>query len=366
MRMNNSIRFTLLLTLWLACEPGAMRASAQTNPPLREILGVITNGPVLFQQFRHTTFTTRTQLVRMPPHLATNAAYATNVILVGTNNIKLMQRFHTNTYIYTNLVFDSYKPDSLDHHVWTNFLAHTNGRDMVIWSKRTHPAAWPTNPPVAAWNTNSLIWGMKGMTAISPCWESEGASGQVPLTALTRRHAYTRGHGMGDDGFNTNNVGRRAWFVAKDNSLVEAIIKRQVTRAKPSTNGVHRDYTILMFDRDLPASIEPMTVADFNEVQSRAPWPSGGITPKPVYQTEQGGHVSTSIAPLTVNTWKGGDSGSPNMLPMPGELVFFSGRSTSGPTPEMQRDIDELCRLEGLDPAKYQLRWADLSKFPAY
>jgi hypothetical protein len=364
MRMNNPIRFLFLLSLWLAWDAGAMRASAQTNPPLRELLGVITNGPVLFQQFRLTSFTTRTQMVRVPPHLATNAAFATNATVIGTNRV--MQRFHTNTYSYTNLVFDSFLPGSLDHHIWTNFLAHTNGRDMVIWSQRSHPQGWPTNPPAVMWNTNSLVWGMKGMTAISPCWEGEGASGQVPLTALTRRHAYTRGHGMGDDGFTTNNAGRKAWFLTKDNSLVEVIVKRQVTRAKPSTNGVHRDYTILMFDRDLPSGIEPMSVADFKEVQQRAPSASAGISPRPVFQTEQGGHVSTSIAPLTVNTWKGGDSGSPNMLPFPGELVFFSGRSTSGPTPGMQQDMDEQCRLEGLNPAKYQLRWADLSKFPAY
>ena len=103
-----------------------------------------------------------------------------------------MQRFYSNSYSYTNLAFERFTPDSLQHLVWTNFLAHTNGRDMVIWSQRSHAAGWPTNPPIAKWNTNSLIWGMKGVTAISPCWMGEGAAGQVPLTALTRRHAYTR------------------------------------------------------------------------------------------------------------------------------------------------------------------------------
>ena len=53
------------------------------------------------------------------------------------------------------------------------------------------------------------------------------------------------------------------------------------------------------------------------------------------------------------------------MIPLPGELVFFSGRSTSGPTPAMQADMDELCRLEGLNPVKYQMRWVDLGKPPA-
>ena len=311
-------------------------------------IGFSTNGPVRYEAFRITQLMSNT--VAVNPRAATNPAY---------------RRMFPSEYLYTNAVFHSLQEDSLNYCVWTNFLAHTNGRDMVIWSQRSHAAGWPTNPPIAIWNTNSLIWGMKGMTALSPCWANEGAPGQVPLTALTRRHAYTRGHGMGDDGFNTGNAGRKAWFVAADNTLVEAIIKRQVTRAI-STNGTHRDYTILMFDRDLPPSIEPMSVAEFKTVQVYYPWPTLGLVPHPVYQTEQEGRVSSGIAPLTVNTWKGGDSGSPNMLPLPGELVFFSGRSTSGPTPEMQRDIDELCRQEGLNPAKYQLRWADLSKFPGY
>ena len=105
-----------------------------------------------------------------------------------------------------------------------------------------------------------------------------------------------------------------------------------------------------------------MTVASFKDY----PFPTLGNVPHPIYQTEHEGRVSSGIAPVTVNTWKGGDSGSPNMIPMPGELVFFSGRSTSGPTPEMQRDIDELCRQEKVDAAKYQLRWTDFSKYRAY
>ena len=312
-------------------------------------VGFTTNGPAIYQTFRITQLMSNT--LPQHPRAVTNAAY---------------RRMFPTEYIYTNAVFHSLSEDSMNYCVWTNFLAHTNGRDMVIWSERSHGGSWPTNPPIATWNTNSLIWGMKGIAAISPCWEGEGAPGQVALTALTRRHAYARGHGMGDDGFNTGNAGRKAWFVAADNSLVEAIIKRQVTRVTATTKGEHRDYTILMFDRDLPSSIEPMAVASFNDVQIYYPFPTLGAVPHPIYQTEQTGRVSAGIPPLSVNTWKGGDSGSPNMIPMPGELVFFSGRSTSGPTPEMQRDIDELCRQEKVDAAKYQLRWADFSKYPAY
>ena len=85
-----------------------------------------------------------------------------------------------------------------------------------------------------------------------------------------------------------------------------------------------------------------------------------------MFKTEQGGNVSADVPGFIVDTMKGGDSGSPNMLPLPGELVFWTGRTTSGASPEMQADMDTLCRLEGLDTRKYRLQWVDLSRYPKY
>src|SRR5262249_20713452 len=130
----------------------------------------------------------------------------------------------------TNRAFHHFFVDSLNHLIWTNFIAHTNGRDTTIWSVRTHSPTWPASAPVAVWNTNSLIWGMKGVTALSPCWEVEGVPGQVPVTALTRRHGYTRGHGMGVDGFNTGFAGKKVWFLGADNKIVQATVARDVVR----------------------------------------------------------------------------------------------------------------------------------------
>jgi hypothetical protein len=144
-------------------------------------------------------------------------------------------------------------------------------------------------------------------------------------------------------------------------------LKRHVSRTRAAgTNGVHRDYTVILFDRDLPATIQPLRVATVKELRAHYPSPRQVNWPQPIFQTEQGGFVSTGVAPLLVNTWKGGDSGSPNLVPLPGELIFFSGRSTSGPSLEMQEDMDELCRLERLDPKKYQLQKVDWSEYPAY
>lgn len=262
----------------------------------------------------------------------------------------------------TNLVFQRYLPESLNHRIWTNFIANTNGRSVKIWTTRTHPPDWPASPTLVTWNTNSLLWGMRGMTAISPCWSDEGACGQVPITALTKRHGYTRGHHMGGDGFGTRRAGRKIWFVTADNVVIERTVRREIVRtlASPGTG----DYTILLFDKDLPDSIQPVRVAAATNVTARYTMRPGA--PWPVFKTEQGGNVSADVPPFWVNTWKGGDSGSPNLLPLPGELVFFSGRSTSGPSPAMQADMDELCRLEGLDPKRYQLQWVDLSAYPTY
>jgi hypothetical protein len=87
--------------------------------------------------------------------------------------------------------------------------------------------------------------------------------------------------------------------------------------------------------------------------------------------TEQGGNVDTSgwatgISGFTYNFWKGGDSGSPDMLLVGEDLVFTKGRSTSGPSAHMQGAMDALSTLSGLTPASYQMAWKDMSAFPTY
>jgi hypothetical protein len=324
-----------------------------SNQPTTNYLGRFTNGPAVMELCSITTTTMITNRF-LPRRLATNSAVAG------------VYPSYPSVFRYTNAIFHEFQPESLSHTIWTNFLASTNGRDLRVWSVRTHPANWPTNPPVANWNTNSVIWGMKGLTALSPCWQGEVNSGQVPLTALTRRHVYTRGHHLGEEGLNSRYAGFKAWFVTANNLVVEVRIKRMIVRASMGANGVYRDYTIMLLDRDLPDSIQPIRVTTVAEVQSKYPVATQGLAPHPIFGTEQGGSVSTGVAPLVVNNWKGGDSGSPNLLPLPGELIFFSGRSTTGPTPEMQADMDELCRTEKLNPKDYQLRWVDLSQYPSY
>ena len=322
--------------------PGASAATdkiASTN----SFIGWSTNGAAIFQNYR---------VARewKSPFPTNNPALATNPVIM---------RMREANSTFTNQVFVAFKPKSLNQLVWTNFLALTNGRDLNIWSHRTHPIGWPTLSPAITWTRNSLIWGLKGFTALSPCWEGEGSSGQVPITLLTRRHGYTRGHGMGAQGFNTRLRGSKVWFLAADDSLVAVTIQREVVRT-----GAQGDYTIFLFDRDLPDTIQPIRVAALDEVQARYLSMAPNGVNCPVFKTEQGGQVSAEVPGFKVATWKSGDSGSPNLLPLPGELVFFGGRSTSGPSSEMQADMDTLSQMEGLNPKTYQLRWLDWSKYP--
>jgi hypothetical protein len=255
----------------------------------------------------------------------------------------------------TSNVFDHFFPESLNNNVWTNFIAHTNGRSMVVWTKRVHPLDWRSHPRVLDWSTNNLMWGMRGLTAISPCWEP-ASPGVMPVTALTRRHGYTRGHGMGDDRVAKTFAGKRVWFLTSDNTVVERKVVREVVRTMETCG---RDYTILLFDNDLPDSVGPMRVVKTTDI---SPGPHSGYVlftdaPCPIFKMEWGGNVSAEVAGFTVGTLKPGDSGSPNMVPFAGELGLWTGRSASGASAEMQADMDQLCVLEGLDPKNYQMQW---------
>lgn len=253
--------------------------------------------------------------------------------------------------------FVHYLPNTLNYAIWTNLMVLTNTRSPQIWAERSHPLFWPSSKPKARWNTNSIVYGMQGFTALSPCWEGEGAPGCVPITALTRRHGYKCGHGSGANGFHKAQ-GQKVWFVTPQNEVVERRIERYVVRYSPGFL-TRTDYMIVLFDRDLPSDIEPLSVVHPDSLTTNYPNVSG--SPWTLLKTEQQGNASLDLPGWRINTWKGGDSGSPDLLVLPGKLVFVDGRSSTPATPDMQRDMDELCRLEGLEPAKYQLNWEKLS-----
>jgi len=248
--------------------------------------------------------------------------------------------------------------------VWTNFIAQTNGRTMEMWSTRFYPADWPNTPPVLAWNTNCLLYGLDGFTAISQCSEFEGAPGQIPVTLITRRHGFVRGHGLGPVGLQTSGlVGKRLWFCTASNTPVQMTIAAQLVRLGFGPSGAYYDYGLVVFTQDVPDSITPISVistADFQIYYYNTP-----EIPFLALGTEQAGHCATGgdpIPPFVYPLLKGGDSGSPNMLPSPdNKLIMFSGRGISGFSPQVQADIDTLSLYLGLNPSNYRLRPYDLT-----
>lgn len=242
---------------------------------------------------------------------------------------------------------------------WTNFIAHTNGRVMEMWSERAHPEGWPLVPPRLAWNTNSILYGCTGFTAISQCNEFEGASGQVPVTLLTRRHAYARGHSMGTNGLRTLFAGKRVWFCAADDTVVPMTVAAEHVRVG-FESGISYDYTILIFTEDAPPNLSPVAV--ISPAARETYYANTPDLPFFYLAPEQTGRCAAGVPPFLYPIFKGGDSGSPNFLLAPdNKLVLFAGRGTSSIDPQMQTDMDALSLFVGINPAPYQLQWYDLS-----
>jgi hypothetical protein len=245
---------------------------------------------------------------------------------------------------------------------WTNFIGQTNGRTMDMWSERfPYPTGWPNVPPVLAWNTNCLLYGLDGFTGISQCNEFEGNPGQVPVTLLTRRHGCTRGHGFpGTNGLCTTLLaGQRVWFCAADNTVVQMTVAAEMDRLG-DVGGNSYDYGLVVFTEDVPESISPVSVMSPADLEIYY-WNTPDL-PYLFLGTEQAGHVSAGVSPFVFDIMKGGDSGSPNMIPSPdNKLIMYSGRATSGFSPQMQADLDALSVYVGRSTNNYQLRWYDLS-----
>ena len=253
--------------------------------------------------------------------------------------------------------------------VYTNFIALTNGRTTQLHSRFTREPGWPTNGlPSAEWHPQSLLQGWAGFNAMSICHQFEGSPGQVRITMLTRRHGYARGHSMGNvpGVVLTNRAGMKCWFLTTNNLLVEAEIAASLIRFPWNGSGdlprETNDWCLILFKKDLPPGIPSVPVISQPDFLAYYPSAPSNV----MFYVEQGGHCGAQSNPgiggifpqFSVNGWKGGDSGSPNFLPMPDRtLVLAGGRGTSFASPEMQADLDALTRWAGLRTNDYQLHW---------
>ncbi len=255
---------------------------------------------------------------------------------------------------------------TLPEMIWTNFVRLTNGRSPRLMSERTATPGWPIHGGRAVRNPQSFVAGVRGVTgwssgAFSP-WAPNYLDMQAPATLVTRRHALACGHCAGKpSALSTDYSGRRMFFVTANNQIIARTIAARITRLH-TTNNVRFDYSIYLFNEDLPASIEPVRVMDWNEFNAKTrgqdvwTWPQMGRC--------QHGYVGS--------TRSAGHS-----MAQPGDSGHYSGFVLNGsqgwewvavvptlPGNAYQRDLDELSRWAGLNPAQYQIQWFDLSGFP--
>jgi hypothetical protein len=239
--------------------------------------------------------------------------------------------------------------------IWTNHLAHTNNKTIKMWATNSHPVK--TNPPLLAWDTNCLLYGKTGFTAISPANSFQGRDS--PITALTRRHGYTAAHTITEvpyDDFAHGFEGHKVWFCTANNQVVEMTV---------ATAYVHRgggyDHSIFIFTTNLPTSITPMAVMNapssigVNFATCKHGTNSANL--QPPYGSFK--FSDNSKPPFNEhNTYEGGDSGSPNMIPTTdGSLVFVGGSTSDGPSGQMQTNMNKLTLYLNLNTNDYKLNW---------
>lgn len=258
---------------------------------------------------------------------------------------------------------------SLPWVVWTNYIAHTNGKSIDLFSTNIYVGRGV--PRNLYWNTNSLIYGAEGFTAFTT---ESGYSGIYPGTMqgtlLTKRHAVFRGHGWteGSSGIIRSNVAK-SFFVTSSNTPVAVMSVASLGRLEV-IDGVRYDYAIILFNTDVADSITPVEAVMFADYVSKYR-ESTNTSPRLTIQLCQ--HYKTTVEgggpAFSHNAWVGGDSGAANLLPLPSthgrpfRLAYISGRSTTGVTPLMLADIDRLTVWAGLNTNAYRPKIIDLGKY---
>jgi hypothetical protein len=239
-------------------------------------------------------------------------------------------------------------PDTLEAQLWSSYQTATNGHD------EGYIGSWGSNGTNLTWNTNSVIYGLTGFTAISPWCSINGP--QIQRTALTKRHLYSRGHDRGEvDQLSTN--GEVISFYSTNNVRFTATEIARITRL-----GSQGDYTISLLDQDLPSWVSPMRIlrADqFAALMTNGYYPPAGVNNSQglLLGTCQHGYVGFACCSSIFtghSMWIAGDSGAPNFYLLNRELFFVSGRSTSAWNTNMLADMNTLTAWAGLSTNNYQ------------
>jgi hypothetical protein len=236
----------------------------------------------------------------------------------------------------------------------------TNGTTSYLWSMNN-----PNNPQTGntAWEANSLIRAYSEYTAISQdCIWDDGVVGIDAITALTARHGYGAGHQHIGKGLGTNCIYSGPpypWvaFCDANNNVYQVNILGYAAHYDDSTE---QDYAVFVFDRDVTTScgVTPMPVA-YQLPAAYIALTTGqayGGTVQYATTLSQNELPIGCLPTLLPESDIGGDSGSPYMVPTTTKhLVFYGGKTTTGPSQQMQADMNTLTTGIGLSPANYQM-----------
>ncbi len=249
---------------------------------------------------------------------------------------------------------------SFGEQLWQGFYAATNGKSETEFNN--------ISGPNVTWNTNGILYGLKGFTGFSDLNYVRSYGTEIPATALTPRHIYVRGHDNGATNAAVdpaNFIGKYYIFLTASNQVVTARVKAAFKRIG-TFNGVYQDYCILLLSNALPADIQCVKMADPTAFAAKlALEPSVFWWPRTDPQLGTCTHNIVGTVPTTASghsMFISGDSGSPNFYVLKGEIIMLSGRTTSGYSAQMQADVDALSAWEGLNPADYKIQLLDLSQ----
>lgn len=238
---------------------------------------------------------------------------------------------------------------TLNHSLWTNYVAVTNSRaNYPIWTSRALGSA--------AWNTSSFLRHATNYTGISFAWQNEGSPGQTPITAISPWIGYARGHGMGGTSTNTANAGMKVYFVTAANAQITNTIAEQITRDDAD------DFTVFRFANALPATITPIPILDRNEIITKAPSTFASAN-YPVLRVTQTNAVLTDVSPYTGQALSG-DSGGAVLKAIGDSLHFYGGVTTSGWTTTMSNCVVELLIRGGVSLSEGLPVKTSLSAYP--
>lgn len=260
-------------------------------------------------------------------------------------------------------------PENLWPLINEHLYANTNGRVMEFYV--TNGFTGPTTAPVTERNTNCLIYGAQGFTAITVHNTMTGAEagfGQIQGTALTKRHVIIRGHSSGALGTIVTNAGVKLWWVTSNNtSVVRTTIAHFGFGSPDALVSPYRDYNLLLLDADLPDTIEPVSVISYADFTNYLPLTNRNH----IFYSCQHNMISTSVGSLPGfghNSYVGGDSGAGDFVLLPHDsrrfrLALYGIRSGSRWYDDMTASLNALTVWAGLNTNNYQPDFVNLDDY---